>query len=182
MYSLYTKWKRMSSLAARALSVGSDLVPRPDQVAAMRVFVDVVEDGVVAEERRRRQIEVVAAGARLLCRGDGFVHPADVALVGVDDRPAHPRAVAGHDEVHGQLLELAQGADPDVLAVALGEIGQRPLERVAGEEEACAGEGDDERVLAVPGRVDEMHLSLIHISEPTRLGMISYAVFCLKKK
>ena len=25
-------------------------------------------------------------------------------------------------------------------------------------------------------------LSLIHISEPTRLGMNSYAVFCLKKK
>ena len=29
---------------------------------------------------------------------------------------------------------------------------------------------------------DIIHLSLIHISEPTRLGMISYAVFCLKKK
>src|SRR5450756_2500452 len=28
----------------------------------------------------------------------------------------------------------------------------------------------------------EIELSLIHISEPTRLGMISYAVFCLKKK
>jgi len=28
----------------------------------------------------------------------------------------------------------------------------------------------------------ELNLSLIHISEPTRLGMISYAVFCLKKK
>ena len=28
----------------------------------------------------------------------------------------------------------------------------------------------------------DMTLSLIHISEPTRLGMISYAVFCLKKK
>src|SRR5450759_5849941 len=28
---------------------------------------------------------------------------------------------------------------------------------------------------------DEACLSLIHISEPTRLGMISYAVFCLKK-
>src|SRR5450759_3704477 len=26
----------------------------------------------------------------------------------------------------------------------------------------------------------EYNLSLIHISEPTRLGMISYAVFCLK--
>src|SRR5450759_3141123 len=120
MCSLYTKWKRMSSLAGRALSAGSDLVPRPDQVAAMRLRIDVVEDDVVAEERRRRQIEVVAAGARLLRCADGFVHPADVTLVGVDDRPAHRRAVAGHDEV----------------------------------------------------------LSLIHISEPTRLGMISYAVFC----
>src|SRR5450759_203392 len=28
----------------------------------------------------------------------------------------------------------------------------------------------------------QLVLSLIHISEPTRLGMISYAVFCLKKK
>ena len=31
-------------------------------------------------------------------------------------------------------------------------------------------------------KLDIMELSLIHISEPTRLGMISYAVFCLKKK
>src|SRR5665648_1202084 len=30
--------------------------------------------------------------------------------------------------------------------------------------------------------VQAPYLSLIHISEPTRLGMISYAVFCLKKK
>ena len=30
--------------------------------------------------------------------------------------------------------------------------------------------------------VHVLGLSLIHISEPTRLGMISYAVFCLKKK
>src|SRR5450756_240895 len=29
-------------------------------------------------------------------------------------------------------------------------------------------------------KVAELRLSLIHISEPTRLGMISYAVFCLK--
>src|SRR5450759_5588240 len=27
---------------------------------------------------------------------------------------------------------------------------------------------------------EDVDLSLIHISEPTRLGMISYAVFCLK--
>src|SRR5665648_1199434 len=30
--------------------------------------------------------------------------------------------------------------------------------------------------------ITDVKLSLIHISEPTRLGMISYAVFCLKKK
>src|SRR5659263_275605 len=31
-------------------------------------------------------------------------------------------------------------------------------------------------------QLQRKYLSLIHISEPTRLGMISYAVFCLKKK
>ena len=31
-------------------------------------------------------------------------------------------------------------------------------------------------------RDELMALSLIHISEPTRLGMISYGVFCLEKK
>src|SRR5665648_544792 len=29
---------------------------------------------------------------------------------------------------------------------------------------------------------DKYKMKIIHISEPTRLGMISYAVFCLKKK
>src|SRR5450756_2678880 len=33
-----------------------------------------------------------------------------------------------------------------------------------------------------PDVTEALVLSLIHISEPTRLGMISYAVFCLKKK
>src|SRR5450759_1254808 len=45
-------------------------------------------------------------------------------------------------------------------------------------------------IAGIPGSTDcntfvwlpkYMYLSLIHISEPTRLGMISYAVFCLKK-
>ena len=43
---------------------------------------------------------------------------------------------------------------------------------------------EDTQAIARYGRnVTKMDaLSLIHISEPTRLGMISYAVFCLKKK
>nr|CUV48227.1 protein of unknown function [Ralstonia solanacearum] len=41
-----------------------------------------------------------------------------------------------------------------------------------------------EQISHAMGQMDQVtqHLSLIHISEPTRLGMISYAVFCLKKK
>ena len=44
-----------------------------------------------------------------------------------------------------------------------------------------ANEGDFVMLLGYPGRTAR-HLSLIHISEPTRLLSISYAVFCLKKK
>eukprot|EP01016_Furgasonia_blochmanni_P006666 TRINITY_DN12682_c0_g1_i4.p2 TRINITY_DN12682_c0_g1~~TRINITY_DN12682_c0_g1_i4.p2 ORF type:complete len:119 (-),score=15.28 TRINITY_DN12682_c0_g1_i4:26-382(-) len=47
------------------------------------------------------------------------------------------------------------------------------------------GLGQDYMHLFVPLRrllLKILYLSLIHISEPTRLGMISYAVFCLKKK
>ena len=44
---------------------------------------------------------------------------------------------------------------------------------------ACS---DDPVAVANPEpAVTVVKLSLIHISEPTRLGMISYAVFCLKK-
>eukprot|EP00826_Nyctotherus_ovalis_P039397 TRINITY_DN3788_c0_g1_i9.p1 TRINITY_DN3788_c0_g1~~TRINITY_DN3788_c0_g1_i9.p1 ORF type:complete len:186 (-),score=43.47 TRINITY_DN3788_c0_g1_i9:56-613(-) len=40
----------------------------------------------------------------------------------------------------------------------------------------------DITLIYTQGEEYPMYLSLIHISEPTRLGMISYAVFCLKKK
>src|SRR5450756_3138218 len=59
----------------------------------------------------------------------------------------------------------------------------------AGQDQGRAEGGDKARQgaprqLQEPGRVHPavLGLSLIHISEPTRLGMISYAVFCLKKK
>eukprot|EP00658_Telonema_sp_P-2_P000613 TRINITY_DN10229_c0_g1_i10.p1 TRINITY_DN10229_c0_g1~~TRINITY_DN10229_c0_g1_i10.p1 ORF type:complete len:231 (-),score=46.80 TRINITY_DN10229_c0_g1_i10:74-766(-) len=42
--------------------------------------------------------------------------------------------------------------------------------------------GEMEAVAEKPKGVEEEELSLIHISEPTRLLSISYAVFCLKKK
>src|SRR5660397_290593 len=44
------------------------------------------------------------------------------------------------------------------------------------------GAGQDLLSDAFSGNIKGMGLSLIHISEPTRLRRISYAVFCLKKK
>ena len=46
---------------------------------------------------------------------------------------------------------------------------------------ALIWEGDDPNQSSEINYAD-LHLSLIHISEPTRLLSISYAVFCLKKK
>src|SRR5450759_5890921 len=57
------------------------------------------------------------------------------------------------------------------------------------DEAGVAQDSDVETLCAVRLYIDSWrwagvpwYLSLIHISEPTRLGMISYAVFCLKKK
>ena len=45
------------------------------------------------------------------------------------------------------------------------------------------GKGNNAKEIIVTGSYDIVQLlSLIHISEPTRLLSISYAVFCLKKK
>ena len=48
--------------------------------------------------------------------------------------------------------------------------------------ELCCRFGELLGHLGRVGSVIDQHLSLIHISEPTRLLSISYAVFCLKKK
>ena len=47
--------------------------------------------------------------------------------------------------------------------------------------EICLRHVDVDTLVSMLDR-KKFNLSLIHISEPTRLGMISYAVFCLKKK
>src|SRR5665648_376164 len=54
-----------------------------------------------------------------------------------------------------------------------------PLAEIVTEPDFCSPE--EAQIFLVKLRSIVQHLSLIHISEPTRLGMISYAVFCLKK-
>src|SRR5450756_896446 len=63
-------------------------------------------------------------------------------------------------------------------AIAVTMEGTRPLLVEVQGLTSAAQFGNARRT---PNGVD-YNLSLIHISEPTRLGMISYAVFCLKKK
>src|SRR5450756_393859 len=68
---------------------------------------------------------------------------------------------AGYIQRKGEKYELT--------ARAIRRIGQKALQDIFGKLQRDAF-----------GK-HELDLSLIHISEPTRLGMISYAVFCLKK-
>src|SRR5450756_2655476 len=73
-----------------------------------------------------------------------------------------------------ELVPLPEGSDSrDACRAGMRRLGSTPCARFCVD---CAGtRGQYANHLL-------LHLSLIHISEPTRLGMISYAVFCLKIK
>src|SRR5450756_1086886 len=100
--------------------------------------------------------------------------------------PQHP-VVAPVEVAHqhpAEVLSQKLGDDLPAAALTVLEVAHRR-----------AGEAPEIAVLApfppaclvpvhhrTPPQLSDEPLSLIHISEPTRLGMISYAVFCLKKK
>src|SRR5665648_642872 len=141
---------------------------------------------------------------RPLFTGDVFV---DAAVPGVQDDGmavviAHPCSMRGRearleprvltaavtwsDKIgksawatgHYSLMPLPDLLEPGTLCVArLDDIGKALTEQLlAGTRIACLSP------FGVNLLQQRIILSLIHISEPTRLGMISYAVFCLKKK
>src|SRR5665648_984995 len=86
--------------------------------------------------------------------------PEAAVLVG-DVAPAPVRERhAGHDPEHLKRVDalVADGAEMSPIVAEVEHVDE-PL---------------------APLESTELGLSLIHISEPTRLGMISYAVFCLK--
>src|SRR5678816_1606940 len=109
--------------------------------------------------------DVRAAGARLLERRRGAGEVAErVGAVRGDERVLAEPAGA---------VEVQRALDPRGVAAARGPEAARhqaDLPALGREEPRGLGEGVD--ALA--------QLSLIHISEPTRLLSISYAVFCLK--
>src|SRR5665648_1147491 len=100
----------------------------------------------------------------------------------MDSAPVRRGAPSAH-EVWGNQVAVITGdlvfARASAIAADLGPVAIRIL--AATFERLCLGQLH-ETVGPPPGTDAVDHLSLIHISEPTRLGMISYAVFCLKKK
>src|SRR5678815_1154435 len=93
-----------------------------------------------------------------------------IAQVSEDDR--WQRAVLGLSLV-GSDRKFAESAMDEVLRFIRGHV------QVSNEEKELQSFGDE---LIGPDFKHWEELSLIHISEPTRLLSISYAVFCLKKK
>ena len=73
--------------------------------------------------------------------------------------------------------DIASAAYTPATPIKCGNINANGINRIALRNKAMKIE-----IFACPKATNIFWLSLIHISEPTRLGMISYAVFCLKKK
>src|SRR5450756_674591 len=91
----------------------------------------------------------------------------------------------GEEAVEEHLEDAVEGHQAGgVLGVALGELVPDDDHGDAARQADHDGPDHVLRVVVQKDDRQEEHeeLSLIHISEPTRLGMISYAVFCLKKK
>src|SRR5659263_662462 len=143
------------------------------------------------------QVRACALGLRLRTGPSGGLHVVDDGL-----DPDHPVL---EDEGVDAVLDLAAAAGglprevEDVVVEDLVEVPRRVRDVAEELDEDLAGPGlamvglalDDENrvvgvvrddlleVLRAEGlAVVSEDLSLIHISEPTRLGMISYAVFC----
>src|SRR5659263_321135 len=83
----------------------------------------------------------------------------------------------------GPVEAVVDLGDPGQLGrLLLGEVFGVLPQRVPGVFEVAGVPAEALLAGRVPGLAANLvQLSLIHISEPTRLGMISYAVFCLKK-
>src|SRR5450759_5551800 len=100
---------------------------------------------------------------------------------------AEPPVPSGRDQMRlereGPIVAVGPKAFEQLRPAshALSRCHHRPIR--AGVLHVYVGKPRTERVIGVGIRHLAAHdevLSLIHISEPTRLGMISYAVFCLK--
>src|SRR5450756_2591880 len=155
-------------------------------VLRQRVLAAAVQAGEAVSYRNAGTVECLVAGGADVPE---FVflemntrlqveHPVTELVTGIDLVEQQLRIAAGTAvsfdpdgvSAEGHALELRVYAeDPKRFLPGPGRISVWEPPRGEGIRlDAGYGEGD----------IVTMHLSLIHISEPTRLGMISYAVFC----
>src|SRR5450756_2927811 len=144
----------LDRLIERILHDARERAERIASEAQMRRMEMISEANRIAEERHTRQINTARRAAE-------EEKKQRVAMAVLDARKV--------------ILEEKQELIQEVFDRALKAFVELPeekyIELLVDMLTAAAGEKNGELVL-----------SLIHISEPTRLGMISYAVFCLKKK
>src|SRR5450759_712399 len=96
---------------------------------------------------------------------------------GSDRSRHHQGAIASSAGLPDERLNIAGGRGHAEQAAPDGEPGQRVVDLGLREQALRLRDfRDGAETRLIPRR------RLLHISEPTRLGMISYAVFCLKKK
>ena len=140
--------------------------------------------GGVLAERQGTISNDIAAAEDLKVKASEAEAAYDKALV--DARAEANRIVAeAKAEIQSDLDAAIAKADAEIAAKsaesekAIAEIRAGAMDNVR----AVAKDTAQELVAALGGKADaQTVLSLIHISEPTRLLSISYAVFCLKKK
>src|SRR5665648_284666 len=148
---------------------------------------------------------LAGVGGAGLVSGTMVAEPAMGNLFGAGKDPVtgaalgrpYPATIPAAQRVAARAAALSATMTPEARAVAIEAITR--VELAKPQSSAVAGFdltftppksvstlwalADDGTQLAVLGaHRAAVDLSLIHISEPTRLGMISYAVFCLKKK
>src|SRR5450759_1148030 len=138
-------------------------------------------------------VVALAPGEAGLTRGDVRQSAGGIRAYAVEAKWTTPEML----DLERQLVEAAVSRQGTHIAKLDGDLVEALIERAPftlsaeqvaavrglttsgnGVEVLHAGAGSG-KTSAVLGTVRQ--LSLIHISEPTRLGMISYAVFCLKK-
>src|SRR5450759_1883034 len=147
---------------------------------------------VCEHDQGERVIDLVERQATLVLRHCGQVDQAQHHVVACCSGRATRRGVfvepgpLEHDHGTGRA-EVATDAPHDLAVHGLPVPQDHQIRMLLWDERSLAvgtlrGPTDAVRPVHLLWGCEFRYLSLIHISEPTRLGMISYAVFCLKKK
>src|SRR5450756_1620339 len=155
--------RRLEQLAGiSAADAKAELMHRMEEEAQADAANKIREIRETAKRNAEREAKKIIALAIQRIAAEQSVE-ATVSAVSLPNDEMKGRII-GREGRNIRAFELATGVDviiddtPDTVVVSCFDPIRREIARLS------------------------MELSLIHISEPTRLGMISYAVFCLKKK